>query len=124
MFLSQEEHFKNRKLSKIGASIASGVVTTDLHVPPDQALYIMEYGKMGKVGYTTLRLSMLPYGVIFPPYDTVSKYRKEHLVPAQKEEFKDDQDIVIGLSYKYRESLQLSVSRLISTLDIVLGKFW
>ena len=68
-------------MSKLGAAIANGVATVDLPIPPAQALYIMEYGKMGKVGYTTLRLSMLPYGVVFPPYDQVSKYRREKVVP-------------------------------------------
>ena len=82
--LLQEEHHKDRKMSKLGSTIASGAATTDLHVAPDQALYIMEYGKMGKVGYTTLRLSMLPFGVFFPQYDEVSKHKKEHVVPAQK----------------------------------------
>ena len=71
-------------MSKLGSTIASGAATTDLHVAPDQALYIMEYGKMGKVGYTTLRVSMLPFGVIFPPYDEVARHKKEHVVPVQK----------------------------------------
>ena len=99
----------------------------------------MEYGKMGKSGYTTLRLSMLPYGVIFPPYDQVSKYKNEHVVPANmvlgnifklllllsyfQEEFKDDHDTVIGLGYRYRESLVLSVQRLINLLNLNSGKF-
>ena len=70
-------------MSKLGSAIASGVAASDQNVPNDQALYIMEYGKLGKVGYTTLRLSLLPYGVIFPPYDVVSTYKKENVVPAE-----------------------------------------
>lgn len=72
---------KNRKLSKLGGAITSGAASTALKVPHDQALYLMEYGKLGKVGYTTLRLALLPYGVIFPPYTEVSKYKNEKVVP-------------------------------------------
>ena len=54
---------KNRKLSKLGVAITSGAASTALKVPHDQALYLMEYG------------------MIFPPYTEVSKYKNEKVVP-------------------------------------------
>ena len=79
----QEEHLTNRKLSKLGATIATGVAATDVYIPSDQALYVQEYGGLGKVGYTTLRLTLLPYGVVFPPYDVISNHKMEKIVPTQ-----------------------------------------
>ena len=49
----------------------------------DQALFIQSYGKLGKVGYTTLRLSLLPYGVVFPTYDATSVHKYENIVPTK-----------------------------------------
>jgi hypothetical protein len=83
LYFGQEEHLTNRKLSKLGATIATGVAATDVDIPSDQALYLQEYGGLGKVGNTTLRLTLLPYGVVFPPYDVISKHKMEKIVPTQ-----------------------------------------
>ena len=79
----QEEHQTNRRLSKLGSAIASGAATNQAKIPFDQALYIMSYGQLGKVGYTTLRLSLQPYGVVFPTYDEVSHFKYQNIIPAQ-----------------------------------------
>ena len=55
-----------------------------MEVPSDEALYLLEYGKLGKVGYTTLRLSLLPYGLILPTYDTVAKHKMQNVVPKEQ----------------------------------------
>ena len=63
--------------------IASGAAATDVKIPLDHALYIQEYGKMGKTGYTNLRLSMLAYGVIFPTYDQTALHKTQHIIPTK-----------------------------------------
>lgn len=55
-----------------------------MEVPFDEALYLQEYGKLSKVGYTTLRLSFLPYGLVLPPYDAVAKHKVENIVPKEQ----------------------------------------
>ena len=82
-FIIQEEYFKNRRLSNLGSAISDGVATSTIRLPVDQALYLQTYGKMGKTGYTTLRLAVLPYGLVFPPYDETSKYKHQNIVPKQ-----------------------------------------
>ena len=72
---------KNRRLSKLGGLIASGAAVGQVEIPIDEALYLQSYGKLSKVGYTTLRLSLLPHGVVWPPYDVVSKHKTENVVP-------------------------------------------
>ena len=81
--LIQEEYFKNRRLSNLGSAISDGVATNTIRIPTDQALYLQTYGKMGKTGYTTLRLAVLPYGLVFPPYDETSKYKQQNIVPSE-----------------------------------------
>ena len=72
---------KNRKLSKLGGLIASGAAANQTVVPVDEVLYLQSYGKLSKVGYTTLRHSLLPYGVILPTYDTLAQHKLENVVP-------------------------------------------
>ena len=74
---------KNRRLSKLGDLIASGAAGGQVEIPIDEALYLQSYGKLSKVGYTTLRLSFLPHGVVLPPYGVVSKHKMENVVPKQ-----------------------------------------
>ena len=78
-----EEYCKNRKLSGIGAAIATGASADQLKIPLDQALFILSYGKLGKVGYTTMRLSFLPYGVILPTYDEITKHKSQNIIPSK-----------------------------------------
>ena len=80
---SQEEYTKDRRLSKLGSAIASGVAASDVRIPVDQALYIQCYARLGKAGYTDLRLSLLPYGVIFPPYNEIADYKYQNIVPTK-----------------------------------------
>ena len=82
-FVNQEEYFKNRKLSNLGAAISDGVAASIIRMPTDQALYLQTYGKMGKTGYTTLRLALLPYGLVLPPYDETSKYKHQNIIPKE-----------------------------------------
>ena len=74
---------KNRKLSNLGSAISDGLATSTLTIPVDQALYLQSYGKMGKTSYTTLRLAVLPYGLVFPPYDETAKHKHQNIVPTQ-----------------------------------------
>ena len=82
-FICQDEHLKNRKLSQLGSAIASGAASNLSTIPLDQALYLMSYGKLSKVGYTTMRLAMLPLGVGFPTYDEVSAHKSSNVVPTK-----------------------------------------
>ena len=68
----------------MGANLASGIATSQVEVPCDEALYMQEYGKLSKVGYTTLRLSLLPYGVVLPTYDMVAKHKVEKVLPKEQ----------------------------------------
>ena len=79
----QEEYFSNRKLSKLGSTIASGVAASQTMIPEDQALYFQKYCHLGKVGYTALRLSLLPYGTVLPTYDAAAKYKYDNIIPLQ-----------------------------------------
>ena len=83
LFSHQEEHQNNRELSKLGSAICTGAATNPLKIPPDHALYILSYGQLGKVGYTTLRLSLQSYGVHFPTYDEISLYKFRHIIPTE-----------------------------------------
>ena len=60
-----------------------GAATSNSEIPLDQALYLMSYGKLSKVGYTTLRLALLPHGVTFPTYDAVSAHKFSNVVPSK-----------------------------------------
>ena len=71
-------------MSQLGGHIASGIAASQVDVPCDEALYLQEYGKLSKVGYTTLRLSLIPYGVVLPTYDTVTKHKMENVVPKEQ----------------------------------------
>ena len=82
-FLLQEEYIKNRRLSQLGSSIADGVAGSQITIPVDQALFLQTYGMMGKTTYTGLRLALLRYGLIFPPYDETSQYKHHHIIPSQ-----------------------------------------
>ena len=79
----QEEYIKDRKLAKLGAALAEGTVTSMTKMPVDQALYLRYYGKMGKVGYTNMRLAMLPFGVELPTYNETTDYKYKNIVPTQ-----------------------------------------
>ena len=81
MLFLQEEYFKNRPLSTIGSSISDGVASSKIKIPVDQALFLQTYGKLGKTGYNTLRLSILPYGLVFPTYDMTSHHKHQKIVP-------------------------------------------
>ena len=70
-------------MSKLGKALAQGTAVELAKIPEDQALYLFYYGQMGKVGYTNLRLSMLPHGVIFPTYNELSDYKFRNIVPSQ-----------------------------------------
>ena len=70
-------------MSKLGSAIASGVVASDVIVPLDQALYIQCYARLGKAGCTDLRLSLLPYGVVFPPYNETADYKRQQIIPSR-----------------------------------------
>jgi hypothetical protein len=73
---------KNRKLSQLASTIATGAAAaTQVRIPDDLVLYLQAYGRLGKVGYTTLRLALLPYGVVFPTYDETARHRSENVVP-------------------------------------------
>ena len=72
---------KSRKLSNLGKAIAEGVSVSQVKVPLDQALFLQSYTNMGKVGYTTFRLSLLPYGLVLPPYDETARHKYEDIVP-------------------------------------------
>jgi hypothetical protein len=81
--LLQEEYVKDRRLSQLGSSIADGVAGSQITIPIDQALFLQTYGMMGKTSYTGLRLALLRYGLIFPPYDVTSQYKHHHIIPSQ-----------------------------------------
>ena len=70
-------------MSQLGSAIASGVAASDVRIPLDQALYIQCYARLGKAGYTALRLSLLPYGVVFPPYNEIADYKYQNIVPTK-----------------------------------------
>ena len=55
--------------------IAEGTATTDVRIPKDQALYLQYYGVMGKGGYTTWRLTLLPLGVVLPTYNELVDHK-------------------------------------------------
>ena len=63
--------------------IADGTVASGVKITEDQALYLQYYGKMGKTGYTNLRLAMLPHGVVFPTYNEISVYKYKYIVPKE-----------------------------------------
>ena len=79
----QEEYVRDRKLAKLGAALAEGTVTSLTKMSVDQALYLRHYGKMGKVGYTNLRLAMLPFGIEMPTYNHTSDHKFGKIVPLQ-----------------------------------------
>ena len=119
--IHQEEYNRDRKLAKVGSALADGTLTSLTRMPLDQALYLRYYGKMGKVGYTNVRLALLNFGVELPTYNQTSDYKFENIVPTQLEEYKDSTGMTTGLGYQYRESLEISVRRLLSHLGLETG---
>ena len=81
-FIFQEEYFKDRKLAQLGGAVAAGTVTSMTKVPVDQALFLRYYGKMGKMGYVSMRLAMLPYGVRLPTYNETTVHKYSNIVPS------------------------------------------
>ena len=81
VILPQEEYTKNRKLSQLASTIASGAAAEQVQIPEDQALYLQTYAGLSKVGYTALRCSLLPLGVTFPTYDSTAHHRRDNVVP-------------------------------------------
>ena len=81
VILPQEEYTKNRKLSQLASTIASGAAAEQVQIPEDQALYLQTYAGLSKVGYTALRCSLLPLGVTFPTYDSTAQHRRDNVVP-------------------------------------------
>ena len=79
----QEEHIKDRKLSRLGKGITDGTVTSNVRMPEDQALYLQCYSGLGKTGYVNLRLALLPYGVVLPPYNVLVDYKYEYIIPEE-----------------------------------------
>ena len=77
----QEEHTKDRKLSQLGKGLADRTVNSNVRIPEDQALYIQYYSMLGRTGYTNLRLALLPYGIVFPPYNELKEYKYKEIIP-------------------------------------------
>ena len=63
--------------------MADGVATSMVKMSVDQSLYLRYYGKMGKVGYTNLRLSLLSYGVMLPTYNETTEHKYKLIIPTK-----------------------------------------
>ena len=58
-------------------------MTSAVQMPEDQALYLQYYSQLGKTGYTNLRLALLPYNVVLPPYNELIEYKYENIIPEE-----------------------------------------
>ena len=71
----------NRKMASVGKAIADDKFSISAKFSMDEALYLQAYLNLSKVSYTTLRLTLLPHGLILPTYDLTALHRKENVIP-------------------------------------------